>query len=86
LEAANSSYTDIVSKLKTARKENDVIFNEVNDLKAKLKALNAEEAKTEEAEAELAAKEAAEAAEIAALRVKEKEEREIIISLKKSNC
>jgi len=84
LEAANSSYTDIVSKLKTARKENDVIFNEVNDLKAKLKALGAEEAKTEEAEAELAAKEAAEVAEMAALRAKEKEEREVIIALKKA--
>jgi len=84
LEAANAAYSEISSKVKNARKENDVIFNEVNELKQKIKALGAEEAKTEEAEAELAAREAAEAAQLAALRVKEKEEREAIILLKKA--
>jgi FtsZ-binding cell division protein ZapB len=84
LEAANSSLSEISSKQKTARSENDVIFAEVNDLKQKIKALAAEEAKTEEAEAAIAAQEAAEAEQLAALRVKEKEEREAIALLKKS--
>jgi len=82
LEAANASYSERSSKLKVARKENDVIFQEVNELKQKIKALAAEEAQTEAVEAELKAKEAAEAAELLALRVKEKEEREAIVALK----
>jgi len=84
LEGANAAYAEINSKVKEARKENDIIFQEVNELKQKIKALAAEEAQTEAVEAELAAREAAEAAEIAALRAKEKEEREAIIFLKKS--
>jgi len=84
LDAANATYAEVGGKLKAARKENDILFAEINDLKAKIKVLAAEEAKTEEAEAELAAKANAEAAEIAALRAKEKQEREAIAALKKS--
>jgi len=84
LEASKSAYTDINSKVKEARKENDVLFNEVNELKQKIQVLSGEEAQTAAVEQELAAREAAEEAELAALRVKEREEREAIALLKNS--
>jgi len=84
LESSNAAYAEVSGKLKAARKENDVLFAEINELKEKIKVLAAEEARTEEAEKELAAKEAAEAAELAALSVKAREEREAITLLKKS--
>jgi len=82
--AASAAYAEVNGKLKESRKENDVLYKEINELKAKIQALAAEEAKIEGAEAELAAKAAAEAAEIAALREKEKQEREAIAALKKA--
>jgi myosin heavy subunit len=84
LEAANAAYSEISSKVKEARKENDVLYQEVLELQKKIKELSAEDAQVAAIEGQLAEKEAAEAAELAALREKEKAEREEIANLKRA--
>jgi len=84
LEKANADLNDINIKLRKIRKENDGVFFQVNELKAKIKQLAAEEAAIEGAEAALRQKEENERLALAELRKKEREEQEIIIVTKKA--
>jgi len=84
LEKANTDYNEISLKLKSIRRENDGVYEEVKVIKEKVKALATEEAVSQEAEAELIAREAKEREELDIIRKKEAEERAEIAALKKA--